>query len=263
MDIVEDNLNGNIAEKYKSNSKMKPPKTLIKQNSELSIVSGKSTFSQAKLSKSQITNYSEIINDFYEKNKDIDKYLRARVVKLSSPEFKSQDLIKEFKKNQKYLIKGNLEKAHSDSEQENHIEKLSPSKEDSKFDQIHSDDENNEEYINDFSNKFMVPFYQNLNELGVSSAPKNFQSLLQKLCEYLYVDLKDRLRDGSISIIQILEEQLTKYNDKKVKTTNVSKRYTKNVAPFLLAIKDSIALRKLNVIGMKMRIYMERMKALN
>jgi acyl-[acyl carrier protein]--UDP-N-acetylglucosamine O-acyltransferase len=40
------------------------------------------------------------------------------------------------------------------------------------------------------------------------------------------------------------------------------KKYDK-IKPFLMVAKDSLILRRLNLVGMKMRIYMERLKAVN
>lgn len=86
--------------------------------------------------------------------------------------------------------------------------------------------------------------------------------MLQKMVEYLHINLTDTSSTG-ISICNQLSEAIELVKQNKRKCKNLTSKYKDEAQVFVQTAKDSIMLRRLQVIGLKMRIYYERQKAVN
>lgn len=115
--------------------------------------------------------------------------------------------------------------------------------------------------------KIVVEYLQNINvknEKDQDIDQNSFEEMWIKMVEYLHLDLSSiNNRSKNKKTIYELLIQASALVDKEKKTipNNVNAEEKNKIENVLYTIKQAILLRKVNLIGLKMRIYMERQKA--
>ena len=119
--------------------------------------------------------------------------------------------------------------------------------------------ENNEQNVRatseEYNNRLIIRSLQSDNSA-------EFKKLLKRMVKYLHINLHD-YSDQTASVANGLANAIEVVKQNKRKLNNLPNRYKNEAIGLVKISKDAVILRRLHLVGLKMRIYMERQKAIN